>query len=131
MYLACSPTDPGCVDICTIWSVVEGTVATSAGVPVSEADVELRLMYDGPAAGGEITCQLFEDGEMNLTTTDAAGAFFAQLDALSIFPPDCAEVTVNPSEESGLNSVVDTVFVDWSQHEESPPVSHISLVLPS
>lgn len=130
LYLACSPTDPGCVDICTIWSVLEGTVATSAGVPVPEADVELRLMYDGPA-GGEITCQLFEDDEMDLTTTDAAGAFFARLDALSIFPPDCVEVTVDPPEESGLNSVVDTVFVDWSQHEESAPVIHMSLVLPN
>jgi hypothetical protein len=87
-------------------------------------------MYDGPA-GGEITCQLFEDDEMDLTTTDAAGAFFARLDALSIFPPDCVEVTVDPPEESGLNSVVDTVFVDWSQHEESAPVSHMSLVLPN
>jgi hypothetical protein len=130
LYLACSPTDPGCVDICTIWSVVEGTVATSAGVPVSEADVELRFMYDGPAGGGEITCQLIGDDEVNLTTTDAAGAFFARLDALSIFPPDCVEVTVEPPEESGLTSVVDTVFVEWSQREESAPRSHISLVLP-
>jgi hypothetical protein len=44
LYLACLPTDSECIDICTIWSVLEGTVATSAGVPVPEADVELRLM---------------------------------------------------------------------------------------
>ena len=131
LYLACSPTDPGCVDICTIWSVLEGTVATSAGVPVPEADVELRLMYDGPAAGGENTCQLLEDDEVDLTTTDAAGAFFARLDALSILPPDCVEVTVDPPEESGLSSVVDTVLVEWSLREESAPRSHMSLVLPN
>jgi hypothetical protein len=88
-------------------------------------------MYDDPAGGGEITCHLFENDETGLTITNAAGAFFAKLDALSIFPPVCVEVTVYPPEEAGLNSVVDTIFVDWSRHEESPPVSHISLVLPA
>lgn len=105
-------------------------MTTSSGDPVSQAGVELRLMYDRPAAG-EITCQLVESDGVDVTTTDANGAFFAKLDALSIDPPDCVEVTVNPPAGSGLNSVVDTTLIDWSLEEGSAPVSHINLVLPS
>lgn len=127
LFPAC--TDSGCIDICSIWSDLEGTVATSGGAPVPDADVQLRLMYIGPAAGGEVTCQSPAD-EMDLTTTDATGAFFARLHALSIGPPDCVEVTVDPPEESGLGPVVATVFIDWSQNERSPPVRRVRLVLP-
>ena len=40
-------TEPGCEDICSIWSLVRGTVATSSGGVVADAQVELRLMHDG------------------------------------------------------------------------------------
>ena len=127
---ACSPTDSDCTDICAIWSVVEGNVVTTAGVPIREAVVAIRLMYDGPAGGGEITCQLLE-GPAELVTTDAAGAFSVKLDARSIAPPACAEITVNPPPGSALMPVSDTVFVGWSRNERSPPVRRVTVVLPN
>ena len=131
LLLACSPTDTECIDICSIWSVVEGTVTTSSGSPVSEASVELHLMHDRPDGGGGHTCQISEGEVVHRTSTDATGAFAAKLHGISLLPPDCVEITVNGPEGSALVSVVDTLRVDWSLNEASPPVSRINLVMPN
>ena len=131
LFLACSPTDIECIDICSIWSVVEGAVTASNGSPVSEALVELHLMHDRPAGGGGNTCQISDGEVVHRTSTDVTGAFAAKLHGISLFPPDCVEITVNGPVGSGLVSVVDTLRVAWSLNEASPPVSRINLVMPN
>ncbi len=129
MLIGCSPTEPGCRDICAIWSLVRGTIATSAGGVVADAQVELRLMHDGPAVGAEITCQLDLNGEVDLVLTDDSGAFFELLQYVSIFPPECVEIRVIPPAGAGLAQRTDTVLVLWSLDEASAPVSDLYIVL--
>jgi hypothetical protein len=125
----CSLTDPpgACSDICSIWTIVEGTVTTAAEGPVPEAEVRLRLMYAGLAAGGEITCQLSE--ERFVTQTDSAGAFSHLLRSVSLVLPHCVEVEVPPPPGSTFAASVDTILVAWSIEQDSAPVSTIAIML--
>ena len=124
----------GCVtepvgDIYAIWSEVRGVVRTSSGVPVSAATVELQLMYDGPAVGGEVTCQLGSSEEIVTTSTNQSGEFSEILQAESIFPPDCVHASVFPPAGSGLSLAVDTVLVRWSLKKATAPVTDVEIAL--
>lgn len=130
LLLACSPTDTACGDICSIWSVVEGTVTISDGSPVPGAQVELQLMHDRPTGGGGNPCEILDGEEVHRTVTDVSGAFVAKLHGTSLLPPNCVEIRVNGPLGSGLTSVADTIRVGWSLNEASAPVHRIGLVMP-
>jgi len=120
-------TEPG--DIYAIWSEVRGVVKTSSGFPVSTVTVELQLMYDGPAVGGEVTCQLGSSEEIVTTSTNQSGEFSEILQAESIFPPDCVQVSVTPPPGSGLSVSIDTVLVKWSLDKATAPATDVEITL--
>lgn len=126
--LAGCGTGPG--DIYAIWSEFRGVVTTSSDIPVAVATVELRLMYGGPAAGGEVTCQLGSSEETVMTSTNETGAFSKVLQATSIFPPNCVQVSVFPAAGSGLDTAVDTALVaGWSMKKDAAPVTLVQITV--
>lgn len=127
--LACTPTEPRCLDICSVWTRVQGTVFSPSEEPVPGAEVQLRLMYDYQSGGPVFTCELLPNDEMVVLSTDAGGGFAALLHGLSIFPPDCVEVRVMPPEGAALMAHTDTILVGWSLEKDSAPVTSLSIVL--
>jgi hypothetical protein len=128
VFPGCSPTEPACLDICSMWAEVRGIVSDAAGVPLAAVDVELKLLFDKPI-GGEITCESRTEEPQTRLVSDADGDFSGIISATSIMPPDCIEVTALPPAGSGLRPAADTIVASWSLDRDDPPVTTLMLRL--
>jgi hypothetical protein len=128
LVLGCNITEPDCVDICSVWLQVEGTVVDELGQPVDQVEVQFRYMHNS-SQSPPITCDWYFNEDIQPATTDPAGAFSAELQSLSLGPPDCVELIAVPPPGSLLIQTVDTILASWSLSQQTAPVLVVNLVL--
>jgi hypothetical protein len=125
----CGIIGPDCEDICGFSAEVRGIVQLESGNPVSGAQIELTLMWDGPGVGGEVTCQKAQSPEILRAMADSDGRFVSRLSATNLSLAQCVELTVIPPPMVHAKVSVDTLLIGWSRERSDPWVVETTVVL--